>query len=124
MIISYALQTLLSQQDENHLTQILSPRSLLRRDEVGTPMDKKEKEEAAKKRKEKEAAKAKKNGNMCPICREPALGKNINTPCGHFFHEQCLKKWYATPGQSIRDNKTCSACGKDFNPGLCNPIYL
>mmetsp|Transcript_104799 Transcript_104799/g.185082 ORF Transcript_104799/g.185082 Transcript_104799/m.185082 type:complete len:615 (+) Transcript_104799:62-1906(+) len=29
----------------------------------------------------------------CPICIEPVSDGAVRTPCGHFFHEECLATW-------------------------------
>ncbi len=41
-----------------------------------------------------EAAKPKDiNVNVCPICIEPLMNKEIKTQCNHSFHIQCLAMW-------------------------------
>lgn len=62
----------------------------------------------------------------CPVCKEPAKGRLVVTKCGHYFHDDCLKGWLATKGQSAReaDKKVCPMCGMDFDPKFLNPIYL
>lgn len=45
--------------------------------------------------------------DVCPICYQPLLTAKI-TPCGHFFHATCLKKWLY-----VKD--TCPMCHKKLH---------
>jgi hypothetical protein len=45
--------------------------------------------------------------DVCPICYQPLSSAKI-TPCGHFFHATCLKKWLY-----VKD--TCPMCHKKLH---------
>jgi len=61
---------------------------------------------------------------MCPICKELAEGKLVNTQCGHIFHYPCLEGWVNNEGQKYRELKVCPTCGGDFDMEKNNPVYL
>ena len=49
--------------------------------------------------------------NNCPICLElinENENKNIEMPCGHQFHANCINNWY-------KKSKTCPVCRKKYN---------
>ncbi|CAN8014263.1 unnamed protein product [Ixodes persulcatus] len=53
--------------------------------------------------------------SQCSICLEDLDGssKQMQTSCGHSFHEHCLEKWYKTD-QSCPNCRTPSLSDKDF----------
>jgi len=50
----------------------------------------------------------------CPICQEIFSGEEVikKTPCGHFFHEQCLGKWLENHARS------CPLCRLDLQEAV------
>lgn len=48
-------------------------------------------------------------GEECPICLETEGG--YVTPCGHCFHEECIKKWWWIEERCMQ-KRTCPICRK------------
>lgn len=48
----------------------------------------------------------------CPICRDPLTGQDkaaVKTPCGHYFHQECLATWCTS-------HLDCPLCRQQVGP--------
>ena len=46
----------------------------------------------------------------CSICLNPPSESSIETNCGHFYHQECLDRWFSTINKNI-----CPLCKKEVN---------
>jgi hypothetical protein len=58
--------------------------------------------------------------DTCSICYDDMFRKTVlYTPCGHIFHNNCLKKWMET----LKNPVTCPCCRTPI-PGLLKYKYI
>jgi SUMO ligase MMS21 Smc5/6 complex component len=51
------------------------------------------------------------DNEICCICLNPQFEhKCIKTPCGHKFHDKCIKRWLTTSTTT-----TCPSCRSNLN---------
>lgn len=50
----------------------------------------------------------------CAICIAPVL-LGTKTPCGHVFHNRCIKRWLGTTLLKYKDSGTCPLCRNEIS---------
>eukprot|EP00930_Biecheleria_cincta_P042367 TRINITY_DN29146_c0_g1_i2.p1 TRINITY_DN29146_c0_g1~~TRINITY_DN29146_c0_g1_i2.p1 ORF type:complete len:288 (+),score=48.23 TRINITY_DN29146_c0_g1_i2:36-866(+) len=46
----------------------------------------------------------------CPICLTPLREECMKTPCGHYFHKDCLERCFEVPSRGFATQVRCPVC--------------